>query len=103
MEKIKMRVLNRYRGEECEQFKGGAVPEGAVIHVRPERARVLIALGNAAPIVGPSETKPADVAKNTQGGTGGPAVPPASSPAVPASTRKTAKRSPDASETMAGG
>jgi hypothetical protein len=77
---ILMRVVNRYNGEE------GKCVEGEVIRVRPERARQLIANGNAAPIVrqvGPGETKPAGpFEKKPVGGSDGPTEPASSSAAV---------------------
>jgi hypothetical protein len=105
---IKMRVLNRYRGSESDQFPGGdgGVPEGAVIVVTQERARQLIANGNAAPIVGGGEKKPAGPQENSlgngPGATVGVAAPSASSQAAPASPAKTAKKPAAAKKATAG-
>jgi len=105
---IKMRVLNRYRGAEGDQFPGGdgGVPEGAVITVTQERSRQLIANGNAAPIVGGSEKKPAGPSENQAGNgedaTDGSAAPSASLQAGQASTAPTAKKPAAAKRAKAG-
>lgn len=89
---VKMRVLNRYIGEE------GARNEGDKVFVTPERARQLIANGNAAPIVrnvGPTETKPVGpLEKKQPGGTDGPAEPASSLPAVQVSPAPIATKRP---------
>jgi len=105
---IKMRVLFRYRGSESDQFPGGdgGVPEGAIITVTQERARQLIANGNAAPIVGGAEKKPAGPSENQSGNgpaaTAGAAALPSSSQAAPASPEKTAKKPAAAKRAKAG-
>ncbi len=105
---IKMRVLNRYRGAESAQFPqgDGGVPEGAVITVTQERARQLIAIGNAAPIVGGGEKKPAGPSENQAGNvpaaTAGEAAQSSSSQAAPASAKKTAKKPVAAKRAKAG-
>lgn len=105
---IKMRVLNRYRGSESDQFPGGdgGVPEGAVITVTQERARELIANGNAAPIVGGNEKKPASPSENQSGNvlaaTDGVAARSSSSQAAQASPVKTAKKPAAAKRAKAG-
>jgi hypothetical protein len=105
---IKMRVLNRYRGAESEQFPAGdgGVPEGAVITVSQERARQLIANGNAAPIVGGAGKKPAGPQENQAGNgpdaTDGSAAPSASLQAGQASTAPTATKPPAARKAKGG-
>jgi hypothetical protein len=106
MDQVKMRVLNRYRGAEGDQFEGGAVPEGAIITVTAERSRQLIANGNAAPITGGAEKKPAGPSENQAGNgpdaTDGEAAPSASSQAAPASPKPTAPKPAAAKRGKAG-
>jgi hypothetical protein len=100
---IKLRVLHRYLGQEARHFGGDAVPEGAKIFVDARRARELITRGLAAPIVGPSETKPTGFGeKKAPSGTDGPAAPLSSSPVAPASPQTTAPKSLAAKARAAG-
>ena len=105
---IKMRVLNRYRGAESSQFPqgDGGVPEGAIITVTQERARALIANGNAAPIFGGAEKKPVGPSEtglgNAPAATDGGAVPLSSSQAAQALPVKTAKKPAAAKRAKAG-
>ena len=91
-ELVKMRVLNHYIGEEGSRW------EGDKIFVKPERARQLIANGNAAPIVrqtGPTETKPVEpLEKKELRGTDGPTEPASLLPAVLVSQLPTAMKRP---------
>jgi hypothetical protein len=102
-ELVKMRVLAYYRGAEEKSFGGRGVPEGAKILVTPQRARELIAMNFAAPILGPAETKPTGPAeKKAHSGTDGSAAPLSSSPAAQASLIPTVPKSPGANAAPAG-
>jgi hypothetical protein len=100
-ERIKIRVVNPYKGTESQLFGGKRVPMGAEFIVDGRRAREIIAAGNGVPVLGPTETKapaPGSIAaeghaaKKDTGATDGKVGQPSSSDQVQASPAKTAKK-----------